>query len=135
MKRIYCPNDCDFRRYYQSQAGSGLSDIRIFKGFPYQRGYGIGAFVRLLGVPLLHFLGRPLLSTGMSIRSDMIAKKNIKESVKQRLKEGGKSAAQEGLSKLSSLVEQAGSGRRVYKRESMRKKMMKRRLKKSDIFG
>jgi len=135
MRRIYCPNDCDFRRYYLDQAGSGLSDIRIFKGFPYQRGYGIGSTIRRFGVPLLQFLGRHLLSTGMSIGSDILAQKNIKESLKQRVKEGSKSAAKEGLSRLSSLVDQAGSGRRVYKRKTVEKKLIKKKARKRDIFG
>ena len=131
MRRTYCPNDCDFQRYYQSQAGSGLSNIRIYKGFPYQRGYGIGTVMKRFGIPLLEFLGKHLLSTGMSIGSDILAKKNIRDSVRQRLKDGSKSAVKDGLSKLSTLVDQAGSGRKVYKR----RKITKTKIKKRDIFG
>uniref|UniRef100_A0A158P4F8 Uncharacterized protein n=1 Tax=Tetranychus urticae TaxID=32264 RepID=A0A158P4F8_TETUR len=44
LKRKFCPNDCDLRSYYINQAGRGLSDIKIFRGNPYQTGYGFGTF-------------------------------------------------------------------------------------------
>ncbi|XP_053206997.1 uncharacterized protein F54H12.2-like [Panonychus citri] len=40
-KRKYCPSDCNLRAYYINQAGGGLSDIKIYRGYPYQAG-GLG---------------------------------------------------------------------------------------------
>lgn len=133
MKRTYCPNDCDYLKYYSNQAGSGLSDIRIFRGFPYQRGNGIGSIVRRFGVPLLQFLGKHLLSTGMSIGSDILASK--KPDIKQHIKVGAKSAAKEGLNKLSNLVDQVGSGRKKASNKKTQRKKVYKKVSKRDIFS
>lgn len=114
MRRTYCPNDCDYQRYYLHQAGGGFSDIKIFRGSPYQRGYGIGTIVKRFGIPLIQFLGKHLLSTGMSIGSDLLA--NRRPNVKKELIKGTKAAAKEGLTKLSSAIDQVGTGKKLYKK-------------------
>lgn len=124
MKRAYCSKDCDYQRYYLNQAGGGFSDIKIFRGSPYQRGYGIGTIARRFGIPLLRFLGKHLLSTGMSIGSELLADR--RPNVKKELIKGTKNAAKDGLNKLSSMVDQVGTGRKLYKKE-------KKKIK--DIFG
>jgi len=40
-KRRHCVGDCNFAAYYDSQIGHGIRDIVLFRGRPYQRGYGI----------------------------------------------------------------------------------------------
>jgi len=98
----------EIEKYYMNQAGSGLSG---FEGVRYQRGRGF--FGRLLSgavYPLLKFLGKNFLSTGVNVASDLLesddfsmnnlkttAKKNIKtqaekmyETALKKIKEEGK---------------------------------------------
>lgn len=116
-RKVYCSCDSDFQR------GGGYSDITIYKGQPYQRGYGIGSFFRRFGIPVLKAIGKQLLQTGMSVGSDILSDRNFKESIRSRGKEGAK----EGLKRLSSLIEQEGSG--------IRKRKLKRLKKSHDIFS
>jgi hypothetical protein len=126
-RKRHCIGDCDFTAYYNSQAGGALSDINIFRGVPYQRGFGIASVFKRFGIPLLKFLGRNLLKTGMTIGTDILSNGNIKDIVKKRTKEGAKQTAKEGLQKLSDLVDQTGSGhkRKLYKASKSPKKSHK----------
>ena len=127
-RKQYCVGDCDFKNYYSSQAGQGFSDITIFRGNPYQRGYGIGSVFRRFGIPLARFLGKHLLNTGLAIGTDIAMNNSIdRQSVKRKLTDGVKSAAKDGLSLLNKKIDQIGNGRKVYKKK--RKKMRK------DIFS
>lgn len=136
MRRKYCPNDCDFRKYYLKQAGSGLSDIRIYKSFPYQRGQGLGSVIKRFGVPLMEFLGKHLLSTGMAVGSDVLANHDLKSSLKRRIKEGTRYAAKDGIMKISNMIDQVGTGKKkVYKGTKIRRKTTQRKVRKKDIFS
>lgn len=126
-RKKYCPGDCNFKNYYTSQVGGGISDINVFRGLPYQRGYGIGSLFARFGIPVLKFLGKHLLSTGVAVGSDILAKRNAKESLKERAKEGAKIAAKEALNKISEKIDQTGKG--LYK--GTRKKTRTRK----DIFS
>lgn len=128
MKKKHCLGDCNFRSYYQNQAGQGYSDINVFRGSPYQRGYGIGSLFKRFGIPIVKFLGKHLLRTGMQVGSDVLTDNLNKQTLKKRLKEGATSLAKESISKAGDFVEQHGSGRRLYKKRSVK------RMKKSDIF-
>ena len=133
-RKRYCVGDCNFAAYYQNQAGGALSDINIFRGVPYQRGYGIGSIFKRFGIPLLKFLGRNILKTGMAIGADVLANGNIKDIVKTRAKQGVKSTVKEGLAKASQMVDQVGTGR---KRKSLYKapKKPRKKARKKDIFS
>ena len=151
-KRKYCPNDCNLRAYYLNQAGGGLDDIRIYRGYPYQAGgFGFGTILGKFGIPLLKFLGKHLLSTGVAVGSDILANQNFKSSVRNRLKESSKTAAKEGLNQLANMVDQIGTGRLYKARKRKRqaksqprkksRKIIKRKVKKikrksiRDIFS
>lgn len=126
-RKKYCPGDCNFKNYYSAQAGGALRDINVFRGLPYQRGYGIGSLFARFGIPVLKFLGKHLLSTGVAVGSDILAKRNAKEALKERAKEGYKTAAKEALTKISEKIDQSGKG--LYK--GVRKKKRTRK----DIFS
>lgn len=128
-RKIYCPCDSDFSHHFQHQAGYGISDISVFRGQPYQRGYGIGSVFARYGVPILKFLTKHLVRTGMNVGADYLAGSDFKSSFKAHGKQGLRNAAKQGLSKLSDLVDQTGSGIRKRKRQV---KIIKK--KKRDIF-
>ena len=146
-RKVHCVGDCDFSRYYLAQAGNGFSDINVFRGTPYQRGYGIGSVFKRFGIPLAKFLGRHLLNTGLSVGAEIAATNSInKDNIRNRLRQGIKSAAKEGLNHLSNFIDQQGEGRkRVYKKRrqprKVTRKVTKRRAtkivkrRKRDIFS
>jgi hypothetical protein len=102
--------------YYRQQAGSGIPG---FEGLQYQRGHGF--FGRIFGSvvkPLLGYLGKLGLSTGVNVASDFLAGKNIKESAKERLKEAGKSAFSTGIKRGTTFL-QTGKGKKRAKRRKL----------------
>ena len=134
QRKIYCVCDSDFKSFYKSQAGNGFSDIEIYRGTPYQRGYGFGSIFKRFALPVLKFLGKHALKTGLNVGQDILDRKNLKKSFKDRGKEGLRTVAQEGLNKANQLLTQRGTGlkrERLYK--GKKKKIVKRRKK--DIFG
>ena len=123
---------CHFSSYYCNQAGHGLSgggggglalvggggpDFNIFRGVPYQRGYGIfsNAF-RRYGIPLLKYLGPKLLKRGRDIYANVSSGHvPLREAIRSSLKEGGKEILVDSLSKAASVATetfggQSGSG-------------------------
>ena len=143
-RKVHCIGDCDFSRYYAYQAGNGFADINVFRGTPYQRGYGIGSVFKRFGIPLAKFIGRHLLNTGLNVCSEIAASNRFnKEDISKRLRQSLKIAAKDGLSQLSEFVDQQGDGRkRTYKKRRVAlkkrkprkpKKLVKRR--KRDIFS
>jgi len=143
-RRRHCVGDCNFAAYYDSQIGHGIRDIALFRGIPYQRGYGIddiyiyrgrpyqrghgiGTIFRRVGIPMLKFLGKHLLSAGVAVGSDLLNKRRLKESLRERGANVIRSAGRAGVDKIASLISQQGSGR-VYKRR--RKKKVIRKAKK-----
>lgn len=134
QRKVYCACDSNFTNFYKSQAGSGFSDISIYRGFPYQRGYGIGTLIRRFGIPILKMFGKHALKTGVNMGQDILDKKrNIKQVLITRAKQGLKEAAKESLSKTSDYIEQKGSG--VKRKKSYKKKLSnKKRRTKKDIF-
>ena len=93
--------------YYVNQAGSGL---RGFSGARYQRGHGW--FSRIFSstlLPALKFLGKKGLETGIGVADDVLAGKNLKESVKRRAVESGKELARKGLDRGKTYL-QTGKG-------------------------
>lgn len=126
MRKRYCLGDCNFNGYFTDQAGSGLSDITVFRGHPYQRGRGFGSVLAKYGIPLLKYLGKQFLSTGVAVGTDMLQRRPIKESLRSRLSESVNTIGHTGVDKLSKLISQSGSGR-LYKRKP--RKLKRRRPK------
>ena len=112
-----------FEDYYVNQAGTGISG---FSGVKYQKGHGF--FGRLLSsavLPILKYLGRKALSTGLNIGTDYLSGENLKDSMKKRFKTTGYDIAEEALEKVK---KQRGSGRRrgrprkINKRKTLKRK-------------
>lgn len=133
-RKRFCVGDCDFATYYASQLGKGFDDIRVFSGRPYQRGHGIGSFVRRYGIPLAKFIGKHVLNTGLAIGADIAVNDFNKEVVKQKLKEGAKYAISDGLDKIKNKLNQSGMGRKR-KRKAYKVKKRTKKRKKRDIFS
>ena len=133
-KRKYCIGDCNFHEYFNSQVGRGLNDITVFQGRPYQRGYGIGSILKRVGIPLMKFLGRHLLTSGVALGNDLLSNRPIRDSIRERSGEVLKRIGEEGGEKLSKLLEQRGRGK-LYKRKKPRKQVKKAKLVKRDIFN
>lgn len=109
-RKVHCSCESDLQRFFSSQVGSGFSDISVFKGSPYQRGYGIGTLIGRFGIPILKFLGKQFLRTGVNVGADMLAKKRFKDALKARAKEGMINATSESIAKVNKILEQKGSG-------------------------
>ena len=120
-RKKYCIGECDFSRYYTQQAGRGYSDITIYRGHPYQRGYGFASVFKRFGIPLVKFLGNHLLNAGLAIGSDIVQNKPINAStLKRKFSETAKAAAKDGLARISDKIDQIGNGRKVYKKRRKR---------------
>ena len=114
--------------YYRNQGGSGLAG---FQGVRYQRGSGFfSRFASSALLPLLKFLSKRVLHGGVNLGSDVLAGQNFKDSVKQRLRETGKTVATDALNLANETVfrQQTGSGRRR-RRATSGKRTPKRRTK------
>ena len=144
-KKRHCIGDCNFAAYYGNQIGRGvkdivsyrgrsfqtgygIEDIHFYQGRPYQRGHGIGTAFRRFGIPMLKFLGRHLLPAGVAVGSDIMNKRSLKESLRERGANAFRNAGREGVDRIASLIAQRGSGR-VYKKG--RKKRKKKNTKKT----
>lgn len=124
----------EIHKYYAHQAGNGLVG---FRGVRYQKGHGF--FGRLLSgavYPLLRFLGKNLLETGVNVAGDVLSSddfslKNIKDITKTR----ARSKAQDILNTTMSKMRGSGSKRvsilsRKKKRKPSRKKSRRKRSNK-----
>lgn len=134
-RKRFCKSDRNFENYYLQQAGNGYSDFNIYKGIPYQRGYGLGSFLKRYGIPIAKYLGRNLWNTGVAIGQDLIANEDPKLTVKKHLKRTAKIIAKDSLQKLGSLIDQEGSGRKRYTNKTKYKLLKRQKPNKQDVFG
>lgn len=136
-RKVYCSCDSDFTRHFQHQAGAGFSDLTIFRGHPYQRGYGIGSLLKRFGVPILKFLGKQAIKTGIDIGNDYLSGSNLKQSIKKQGKASLRSVIRDGLGQLDNLFDQTGSGIRKRKRKlaTNNRKTTVAKKRKKDIFS
>jgi hypothetical protein len=106
--------------------------IRGFSGPEYQVGgkWQFGSFLWRHAKPLLSYLGKKALSTGVGIGQDLVEGKDFKESAKSRIKSAGKDVAVHALDQVKSKI-QAGKGRKRIKRRKSKRKTPVRRKKPS----
>lgn len=104
---------CPYEHYYTHQAGSGIGVI--YKGAPFQRGHGIGAFLGGLFrsvLPLLSSgakaIGREALNAGTGFLSDMISGRAVEDSVRNRFKEVTSNLKRKADTKIDNIM--TGSG-------------------------
>jgi hypothetical protein len=114
--------------------------IRGFAGPEWQVGgrFSFGRFIWRHARPLLKFLGREALHTGVDIGKDVLAGQSIKEAAISRAKETGKAIARKALSKAEDKLNlldnaepidtQEGSGMARRRRKAPRRKTPRKRI-------
>ena len=120
-----------YEQYYLRQAQGGGGGIPIFRGVGVQRGHGLGnllnAAVRMI-VPGLtkKVLLRQGLRTGANIVGDIVSGRSVKESIKQRAVEGGKSLLSQSFAR-SGFVPPPTRKRKPAKRGKVKKRPVRRK--------
>jgi len=117
-------------QHYVNQAGTGIVG---YEGVRYQRGHNFfGRAIKFL-FPVLKFLGKHALSTGINVASDVLEnEKPFKESVKERLKGGARDIGLDVLDAARKI--QLGQGlRRVKRRKTIKRKPNKKLKKRKTI--
>lgn len=107
--------------------------IRGFSGPEWQvgGGFNFGRFLWKHAKPLLGFLSKQALKTGVEIGQDVLSGENIKESAKNRLKEAGKTVATKAIDKAKEKI--AGSGSGIKRKRVMPNGISKRRRSKKTV--
>ena len=95
--------------YSDQQSGNGI--LNYYRGYPLQRGHGIGGFFAKLfrsAVPLLmkgaKTIGKEALRTGSLIASDVLAGEKFKTAAQNRARESGKLLARKALKKADEMI-------------------------------
>ena len=98
--------------------------IRGFSGPEWQvgGGFNFGRFLWKHAKPLLGFLSKQALKTGVEIGQDVLSGENLKESAKNRLKETGKAIANTALDKAKEKIAGAGIKRKPVMPNGTRKR-------------
>lgn len=95
-----------FSDYYTEQIGTGLT---YYQGNRYHQGRGVfSSFLAAKVLPLLKYLGKTALSTGLNIGKDYLSGENIKSSLKTNLKGATKKILSDAIEKTDMI----GSGRK-----------------------
>ena len=113
----------DFNNYYTQQA---KQSIPVFKGSPYQRGFGIGNVFRRFfrwvipiiksnALPIVTNVGKEAIKTAVNIANDTIDGKDFKSSAKSQIKNS-----------LNNMASQYGSGK---KKKQTKKKLLYKQVK------
>lgn len=107
--------------------------IRGFAGPEYQIGgkWNFGQFLWRHAKPLLSYLGKKALSTGVGIGQDVLEGQNVGESAKKRITSAGKDVAVDALDRVKEKI-QAGKGRRRIKRKKAAKRTTVKRKRRTN---
>lgn len=126
----------DVNKYYQDQA-EGLnennSEAYYFRGPMYQRGYGLGSYFKKFvtwaipllkqhALPVAQSIGKEVVKNVAEVASDALDGKDIKESVKSKIKNS--------LEKI-----QSGKGIKRKRKTSKKKTSNKKQKKYQDFFN
>ena len=108
------------------QCGNGLVG---FEGVRYQKGFGLFGNIFRWALPYLKqfgtYVGKKLFHFGTDVVKDVaLDGKSIKESAKQRFKEGKDQMLEDGMAKLKNIV-QGGRGRRRRRTKKINKRSCK----------
>lgn len=105
-----------YSNYYLTQAGSGIAG---YSGIRYQKGNGF--FGRLVSggiLPLLRYLGKKALHTGVNVADDVLQGDDFKQSLKKQLQSTSRVVAKDAIEKVRGIA-QEGSGMKRKKRQSV----------------
>ena len=119
--RSQCANH--HRSYYCNQAGHETNSLpTIYKGTPYQAGYGRFSSILLrYGVPLLGYLAKKTFSTGSRIAKDIyLDKQRPKEAIRKRVLEAAAGLRSDVIKKAGEFFhKQTGRGKKIRKRKRL----------------
>lgn len=117
MRKIHTPNPDMYKSYYLNQAQHGGGNLPAFHGARFQRGNGIGSFLKGLfrsAVPFLRegakSVGKTALATGMNIANDVMTRKNLKSSARTRFNEAKGKLKDQAIDVARNVVGQSGKG-------------------------
>jgi hypothetical protein len=100
----------DFDKYYETQAGTGISG---FSGVRYQKGNGFfGRFISGAVLPILKYFGKKVLHTGANVATDMLDGGDFKKVLKKNLGTSARSIAADAMEKMKAMT---GGGKRIKK--------------------
>lgn len=123
-----------YYNYYLAQTGNGLNH---FSGPVFQRGNGLGSifkslvrFITPVFRPVGKAIGREALRTGSKIASDLLAGRNLRDTLKSNLREAGSNLLQKASQHIAE--PQSGSGLRRKRKRS--KPVKKRKRTKRDFL-
>lgn len=127
----------DFEKYYVKQAGSGIGG---YQGQRYtlktQRGSGFWGNIMQYLLPSLKYLGKQALGTTLAVADDVLNDKaNIKESIKTRSRQTGKTILKDTFEKLNSKQGGEGIKRRKKQRKATKFSKLENDLKKALQHG
>lgn len=98
-------------KYYISQSGGALP---VYRGSPYQRGYGIGGFLsgvaRSILPTILPAVKNTVLKHGMGFVGDLLKGRNIKDAAKARAMAGGADLLGQVVSGASGAIKRKAGG-------------------------
>ncbi|KXJ07521.1 hypothetical protein AC249_AIPGENE8474 [Exaiptasia diaphana] len=105
-----------FKSYYLKQAQHG-GNLPAFHGARFQRGYGIGTFLKGLFRSAVPFIkdgakatGKTALSTGLNIASDVMSGRDMKSSARTRALQAKNSLKSKAMNTARGILEQKGKG-------------------------
>ena len=136
----------NYKEYYENQAASGYP---VFRGYPNQKGYGLGGIFKTFykfilplfkthALPVLkkgaEVVGTEAVRTAANIANDAISGRNFKDATRERLNE-----AVNSLSTKAQESFQSGSGRKRRRSLNSRKTFISKKTRKGfrrirDIF-
>ncbi|MDI9312529.1 MAG: hypothetical protein QM535_20125 [Limnohabitans sp.] len=119
----------EFEKYYIAQAGNGIAG---FNGVRYQKGKGFfGKVLSGAVFPLLKFLGKNFLQTGVNFANDLLESDDFSiQNVKSKAKKNINASASKYLGDDFKLLK--GEGR---KRKRRKKYIRKRKIKNLSTLG
>ena len=115
-RKVHIPNPDLDKSYYLTQAQHG-GNLPAFHGARFQRGYGIGSFLKGLfrsAVPFIKdgakAIGKTALSIGLNIANDVLSGQDLKSSAQARALEAKNSLKNKAISTARGALAQSGKG-------------------------
>lgn len=135
MRKLFKPNANIYKTHYLKQTlGQYGGALPSFQGVRYQRGYGLGSFLKGLlrsAVPLLKAgvqnIGKTALQTGVNLAGDYMSGRDLKSAVQSRALEGAQELKTKAMRGARSILNQTGKG---LKRRTSSKSVIRSRAKK-----
>lgn len=110
-------------KYYIDQAKTGQSGLQ---GITRQKGQNIFGRALKFIFPVLKFIGKHALNTGINVATDVLEnKKGFKEAAKSQIKEGFRGAALEGVNIAKKFQEKLQSGKGIKRKRKATKNSKK----------